>query len=251
MANEEQRFREGFHGGTDPITKSLREQSTHYDAGTRITVYERLGLNKPGFWADLQNRKLDQQETDDNYEAPTPQWQPPSSEYQSQNVQYTATTPSSKIQMHKLALEPEPRAKAGTSATSSRSKFSSGFSKPRSTAPALTSPSSLNFLEIEKPSTMSSDYFFSKAGAAATARDNIPFGHGEPTQFEKMSSALTKAKKVVKGNTKGVSVLKKQQTSAQNGINYGTKNLITAPGKTQMNVHANGYASNYPYPNFG
>lgn len=43
----------------DPLTQAMREQSTHQSADTRITVYERLGLNKPGFWADYGSRRLD------------------------------------------------------------------------------------------------------------------------------------------------------------------------------------------------
>lgn len=38
------------------MVKALKAQSTHKAITTRISVYERLGLSKPGFWADWRDR---------------------------------------------------------------------------------------------------------------------------------------------------------------------------------------------------
>lgn len=279
MANEELRLKKGAHGRKDPIMGALREQSTHYAAGTRITVYERLGLNKPGFWADHQQRKLEQQETDENYDV-TPKWQPPMLEYESQWPEYGNQKQSKGITFHKTKLEDS---KAGPSTSPGDPRATKQFKTQLNAVvannwksigkahPWLTTSAS-DMLAAEKYSTsyalaqafgealrkdphamlnkVATDYYFDKSNAAAIARNNVPFGHGEPTQFEKMQAMLQKVKPVIKGNTKGVSVLTTAKTSAKQGITMATPRVIQGPGKPQLNVHANGYASNYPYSNF-
>lgn len=43
------------HG--DPIRDALKSHSTHDPAEDRILLYERLGLNKPGFWVDYKRQQ--------------------------------------------------------------------------------------------------------------------------------------------------------------------------------------------------
>ena len=280
MANEERRLKAGLHGRTDPIQKALREQSTHYAAGTRITVYERLGLNKPGFWADHQQRKLEQEETDADYEAPTPQWQPESLDYKDKNVKYTAGDEKSKgITFHKMNLEDSGTGE-GVSPGDPRltKQFKTQLNsvvannwKSLTKAHPMMDMSSSNLLAAEKIGTsyalaqafgaalqqdphamlnkVATEYYFKKANAAAVSRENIPFGHGLPTQFEQMQAALSKTKKEVKGNTGGVGVQETQQKKVQQKSNMATPKMIQGPGKSQLNVHKNSYASNYMTPN--
>jgi hypothetical protein len=44
----------------DPLQRWIQAQSTHQALGNRQAVYEKLGLNKPGFWVDLKQRTLQQ-----------------------------------------------------------------------------------------------------------------------------------------------------------------------------------------------
>lgn len=281
MANEERRLKAGFHGRKDPIQGALREQSTHYEAGTRITVYERLGLNKPGFWADHQKRK-EQEEVDESYEAPTPQWRPPMMEYQSQDVKYTKEK-TSRITLHKMNLEDSPvGGGTGKGSAALTRQFKNQLNsvvannwKSLTKAHPWMDMSSSNMLAAEKIGTsyalaqafgaalqkdphamlnkVATEYYFNKANAAAVARDNVPFGHGLPTQFEQMQAALTKTKKEVKGNTGGEGIQEKQQKQVKQTNNMATQTLTAQNTnrkvKANLNVHKNSYASNYLTPN--
>ena len=279
MANEERRLKAGQHGRRDPIMGALREQSTHYAAATRITVYERLGLNKPGFWADHQQRKLEQNETDENYEAPMPKWLPKTMDYESQDWSKYEPTPARKININQLRIQ-ETRPGPGKPTGNTRRQLNKQMLQVTANnwkyigkAHPMLTMSSSDMLAAEKYRThydlaqlygealrkdpmtsitrVAQQYYFDKRSAAHVAETGQAMQRdGEPTQFEKMTGILQKKKKKAKGNTGGVTVLEKQKTSSKSGINYGTKNMLKGPQKTQLNVHANSYASTYPYPNF-
>ena len=61
----------------DPIRAGLKSHSTHRDASNRILLYERLGLNKPGYWVDYGGKK--KQQEDEGYTEPAlnfPEYEP-------------------------------------------------------------------------------------------------------------------------------------------------------------------------------
>lgn len=258
--------------------KALREQSTHYEAQTRITVYERLGLNKPGFWVDNQQRRLEQEENDAGYDT-TPQWRPPMLDYESQWVDYGSKEPAAKRTINPFAgPQPAPAAGGGRKtigpdlAGNLKNQSNQWFANNRmatsggrsigvmdvSAAQRAVQMSEISaMLQSKNQSLLSfeglnsvSQYHVMKATERAEARLTTPFGQGLPTSFDQMQAALAKKKQNIKGNTKGISVLNTAQTSAKQGITMGTSKVIKGPGTPQLNVHANGYASNYPYPNF-
>jgi hypothetical protein len=276
MTNEELRLRKGAHGRKDPIMAALREQSTHYAAGTRITVYERLGLNKPGFWVDTAKRKLAEQEADTTYDMP--KWTPPMLDYKSQFPDYHGEQAKPRKKITPFEIPKEAPAQAGSHLVGpdlsanlrnqSRQWYANnnnwkqggrtmGVMDAAGAVRARQMSEIADMLEGKGQQLLShaglnsvNKYYADQATKAAEARARIPFGQGLPNSFQKMQEALAKNKPIVKGNTGGVSALTKAKTSAKNGISMGTPRMMKGPGKPQLNVHANGYASNYPYSNF-
>jgi hypothetical protein len=276
MANEELRLKKGMHGRRDPIMGALREQSTHYEAATRITVYERLGLNKPGFWVDNTKRKQAEQESEEIYEPP--KWKPPMLDYESQFPDYKGEEAKPRRKITPAKFGEAPAAQAGHKivgpdiAANLRNQSKQWYANNNNWKQGGRTMGVMDVAGAVKARQMSeiadmlqgkgqqllsheglksvSQYYAMQATKAAEARARIPFGQGLPNSFQKMQEALAKNKPIVKGNTGGVSALTSAKTSAKNGISMGTPKMIKAPGRPQLNVHANGYASNYPYSNF-
>lgn len=257
----------------DPLRKALKAQSTHRASPVRTYVYEQLGISKPGFWADWKHKR-DKEEAgeEDDFSLPSierQEWKPKTPDFK--NYEWGDVQKRKPLEMDEMDMGGggggAPTGRGSAAATKQfKNQLNSvvaNSGKYLSQAHPILSGSSSNLLAAEKIGTsyalsqafalalqkdphamlnkVATEYYFNKANAAAVARDNIPFGHGLPTQFEQMQAALHKEKPKVKGNTKGVSVQQVQKQQVKQ-----TPQLKTAvPQKTQFNVKQNGYSSSY------
>jgi hypothetical protein len=80
--------------GNDPLQRFLKEQSTHKSITQRQEVYERLGLNKPGFWVDLKQRTLKQNQPAGDMASTAEQPTDFQDPYDSQSTNYTIDPPA-------------------------------------------------------------------------------------------------------------------------------------------------------------
>lgn len=258
----------------DPLRKALRAQSTHRASKTRTYVHERLGLSKPGFWADWKYRRNgeDADGEEEDFSLPSIQqqeWDPTTPE--SKNYEWEQVQKRKPLEMDEMDMgSGGGGATTGRGSAAATKQFKTQLNavvansgKYLSQAHPIMSVSSSNLLAAEKVATsyalsqafaialqkdphamlnkVATEYYFNKVNAAAVARDNVPFGHGLPTQFEQMQSVLSKEKPKVKGNTKGVSVQQMQQQKIKQMPQLKT----AVPNKPQLNVKQNGYSSSY------
>ena len=254
----------------DPLRKALKKQSTHQSLGAREAVYNQLGLSKPGFWVKQQRRLRGEEDDSDEGYDPLQQTAPQYQEldaYKPKKWDW-GQPPAKKKQAQLGYMDMGTMAQGGKPGTGATRRAlntqlltaTSNVWKSLGKAHPLVTASSSNMLMTEKYSTayalsqaygaalrdnpmadmgkVATEYYFNKANAAAVSRANVPFGHGEPTQFEKMQAMLAKPKPIIKGNTgsKGVQQAKAKQAPQ---LKSASQN------KTQFNVKQNGYASSY------
>jgi len=280
MANEERRLKAGAHGRRDPIVGALREQSTHEQVATRISVYERLGLNKPGFWADWQDRTKnpygEQPELDYN-DLASKQYEPKdyfksnefdygkqpgsgSGSVKTPNLgNYTGSPPQvsgpSKQQIAKLNEQVKKQqiqliANMG-SRVIARSALLSTSSLDVLDANTIKMSTGLSKAYMEAPvgvqvSTVATKYFVDQANASAMIRHDQSFSSNASSNFIQVQDSLktAKPKQTLKGNTKGIvkaPIVQKQVLKS----GMTAQKQATKPN---INVSQNSYSSSYATP---
>lgn len=257
------------------MTKALKAQSTHKELGARLSVYDRLGISQPGFWVHQGKRKVEEPDDDFNpLEKTAPQYeglQPlePKEYDWGTSPRRTTSAPAS-------APPAAPAAAGGGSggmrmpnlAANLKQQSNYWFANNRTATAGGRSISALDVGAAQRAIQMSeissmlegkgmqdisqkgllavSQYYLVKAADRAVARDNIPFGHGLPTQFEEMQAALgarAKLKPKAKGNTGGQTVQQILQGKVSQG--FAVRSPTGGVSKPQLNVKQNGYASTY------
>lgn len=263
----------------DPISKALKAQSTHQGLNARLSVYERLGISKPGFWVDQGHKGTVADSDAPDYEsldAVAPDYEGLQAfeprEFEWGSVARKKPTGG----LPKLYDGSVGVGGSGKGSPAATRQFKTQLNavvannwKSLGKAYPWTTSSSSNQIMAEKHATsydlaqafgqalrldphamlnkVATDYYFAKSQAAAVSRANVPFGH-LPTQFEKLQATLAKARQPIKGNTKGVSVQQMKEQAAKSNINMATTRLGsrgTGPRTPQLNVGHNSYANEY------
>lgn len=263
------------HDSGDPIREALKGYSTHREAKTRITVYERLGLNKPGFWVDQSGlvQKPDEQYGEDyDYTPKGVQYKP--FEFPTPDTEYGASKRGKPLKQFK-SQETSPmsggfgtggRGPGAAEAKQFNQQFLSGLSKTAKgilkNSPLLTTTTS-DLLEADRYNTYSGltqnyaaalkkdplasffetskKYYFDKSSANALVSKS--YSSLGPTVFERMSGTLHKEAPKVKGNTGAGAAKQIAQPMKKPAI--VKKPQMVYPGRTNLNVHSNSYASTY------
>lgn len=260
----------------DPISKALKAQSTHQGLNARLTVYERLGISKPGFWVDQghKDKVADSDAPDyESLDAVAPDYEGLQA-FEPREFEWGSVARKKPTgELPKLYDGSVGVGGSGKGSPAATRQFKTQLNavvannwKSIGKAHPWMDVSSSNLLAAEKYATsyqlaqafgaalskdphamlnkVATDYYFAKADAAAVARANVPFGH-LPTQFEQLQATLAKARQPIKGNTKGVSVQQTKQQVAKQNITMATPRMSTGVKKPQLNVAQNGYSSSY------
>lgn len=257
----------------DPINKALKAQSTHQELGARLSVYNRLGISKPGFWVGYGDRSIE--DPNDEFTPVEKTVSPYEGLQPFEPKEYWEPTPNSKAPPPvSIPSAPPPPGRGGHRmpdlAALLRRQSNFWYANNRTATAGGRSVSVLDISAAQRALqsgeiatmlyskgqqnisigalTLISHYYMDKASERATARANRPFGQGLPTQFEQMQEILgarMKAKPKVKGNTGGVSVQQISQQKTKLSINTATPRMSAGVKKPQLNVTQNGYASSY------
>ena len=239
---------------------SRRVPSTHRASPVRTYVYEQLGISKPGFWADWRKRTIEEPEPDEYTKDEENEINDPSQEYHLAKWPEEKKTPKKdftvKFEQEQQAAGPAKKKGPQLAwAPMLRNQGQQWFkTNPLMTADsmsvaglekAIVNQQAADYLDgkgqegLGFPGLMSLAKFYGKKQQErANARENRPFGAGEPTNFDKMMDLVYKPKPIYQPPTFKV-------------LTQGTTTLLEAvPNYTvgQLNVSQNGYVTNPATP---
>ena len=240
---------------------SRRVPSTHRASPVRTYVYEQLGISKPGFWADWRKRTIEEPEPDEYTPDEENEINDPSQEYHL--AKWPEQEKAAKKDFTPMAMDmgtPQAAPQKGKApqlawAPLLRNQGQQWFkSNPLMTADsmsvsglekAIVNQQAADYLDgkgqegLGFPGLMSLAKFYGKKQQErANARENRPFGAGEPTNFDKMMDLVYKPKPIYQPPTFKI-------------LTQGTTTMLEqVPNYTvgQLNVSQNGYVTNPATP---
>lgn len=247
--------------GNDPLQRWIQAQSTHAALGNRQAVYEKLGLNKPGFWVDLKQRTLQQNPPADDMPSAAQQPVSYSDPYDDTALNYTVdpapkVNPVKALSMPLVPAQGQPA--AGGKAT--LPEFEKGMTWNQVHSRIKQNPilgvdgsdlsiAEKNYMDINVVQQMNADptKFLSQALIQyynEKRQTDLTDWNDNATNFEKMTTMSSKIKKQNQKVTgRFIAPTAQQKSAAQQSYIQQTK----GGGTKQLNVKSGGYYSSPIY----